>query len=179
MLRAGGFRVSKRRVFEANTLFDTANGQLRFSGRLLRVRQAGHGGILTYKGPEDAGKYKDREELEVEVSDPRWLADILTRLGFMPGLRYEKFRTEYRRAGEAGVATLDETPIGVYMELEGSPRWIDRNARRLGFPESAYITASYYGLYADYCRQRGLQPGDMTFAAALTPSSAGPSSESH
>ena len=43
---------------------------LRRSGRLLRVREAGRLGILTYKGPAAIGKYKDREELEVEVSDP-------------------------------------------------------------------------------------------------------------
>jgi hypothetical protein len=35
----------------------------------------------------------------------------------------------------------------VYLELEGAPGWIDRNARRLGFAESDYSTASYYGLY--------------------------------
>ena len=72
---------------------------------------------------------------------------MLSRLDFIPTFRYEKFRTEYHRAGETGVATLDETPIGVYLELEGAPAWIDRSARRLGFAESDYSTASYYGLY--------------------------------
>lgn len=178
MLRAAGFRVSKRRVFEANTLFDTARGALRRTGRLLRVREAGAIGTLTYKGPDAAGKYKDREELEVQVREPRRLAGLLTHLDFIPGFRYEKYRTEYQRPGEAGLATLDETPIGVYLELEGARRWIDRNARRLGFPESAYITASYYGLYADYCRRHGQRLAHMTFAAAPTPSSRGPSSRS-
>lgn len=164
-LRAAGFRVSKRRVFEANTLFDTARGALRRRGSLLRVREVGRLGILTYKGAEVAGKYKDREELEVEVSDPRTLGEMLARLDFVPAFRYEKYRTEYRRpSGEAGLATLDETPIGVYLELEGAPSWIDRNARRLGFAESDYSTASYYGLYADYCRRHGLQVTHMTFS---------------
>ncbi|MGD0365805.1 MAG: hypothetical protein ABSC93_33395, partial [Bryobacteraceae bacterium] len=67
------------------------------------------------------------------------------------------------RGTEKGVATLDETPVGVYLELEGTPGWIDRNARRLGFAESDYSTASYYGLYVDYCRVHGLQPTHMTF----------------
>jgi adenylate cyclase, class 2 len=164
-LRAAGFRVSKRRVFEANTLFDTARGALRRKGCLLRVREAGPQGFLTYKGVGAAGKYKDREELEVEVSDPRRLSEILARLDFVPAFRYEKYRTEYRRAGEAGVATLDETPIGIYLELEGAPAWIDRSARRLGFAESDYSTASYGSLYLDYCRGRGLQATHMTFPA--------------
>ena len=163
MLRAAGFRISKRRLFEANTLFDTARGALRRKACLLRVREAGPLGILTYKGPAAAGKYKDREEMEVEVSDPRRLSEMLARLDFIPTFRYEKFRTEYRRPGEAGVATLDETPIGVYLELEGAPGWIDRNARRLGFAESDYSTASYGGLYADYCRRHGLRVTHMTW----------------
>jgi adenylate cyclase class 2 len=156
LLRAAGFRVSKRRVFEANTLLDTARGALRRKGCLLRVREAGRRGILTYKGAPVAGKYKDREELEVEVSDPRRLSEMLARLDFVPTFRYEKYRTEYRRGSEKGVAMLDETPVGVYLELEGAAAWIDKNARRLGFAESGYSTESYYGLYADYCRKRGV-----------------------
>jgi len=163
LLRAAGFRVSKRRLFEANTLFDRARGSLRRKGCLLRVRQAGALGILTYKGKETIGKYKDREELEVGVSDPRRLSEMLARLDFIPTFRYEKFRTEYRRPGEAGLATLDQTPIGVYLELEGTPGWIDGTARRLGFAESDYSTASYYTLYAAYCRGRGLPVTHMTF----------------
>lgn len=156
----------KRRVFEANTLFDTADGTLRGKGWLLRVREAGPSGALTYKGAEIEGKYKDREELEVKLSDPRTLCDILGRLELIPAFRYEKYRTEYGRAGEKGVATLDETPIGAYLELEGTPAWIDRNARRLGFSDADYSTASYYGLYVDYCREHGLPVTNMIFPAA-------------
>ena len=163
LLRAAGFRVSKRRVFEANTLLDTPRGTLRRACSLLRIRAAGGAALLTFKGPAAAGKYKSREELEVEVRDPRGLHDLLARLGFVKTLRYEKYRAEYRRPGEAGLATLDEVPFGVYLELEGAPAWIDRNARRMGFPESAYLTDSYFGLYAAYCRAHGRRVGDMTF----------------
>jgi adenylate cyclase class 2 len=167
-LRAAGFSVSKRRVFEANTLFDTARGALRRKGSLLRVRKSGPVGILTYKSTATIGKYKEREELEVEVSDPRRLSEMLTRMEFVPAFRYEKFRTEYRRPGERGAAMLDETPIGVYLELEGAPGWIDRNARRLGFAESDYSTASYGGLYGEYCRRHGLPVTNMTFTRVGT-----------
>lgn len=129
------------------------------------MRAAGALGTLTYKGPETIGRHKDREELEVEVADPRRMDELLMRLDFEPRFRYEKYRTEYGRPGETGHAMLDETPIGVYLELEGAPRWIDRTARRLGFAQSDYSTASYYGLYVDYCRKYGLQPANMTFAA--------------
>jgi adenylate cyclase class 2 len=178
LLRAAGFRVSKRRVFEANALFDTPSGDLRMAGTLLRVRQVGAQGVLTYKGVSEPGKYKSREELETKVADPGRLCEILGRLNFVPGFRYEKYRTEYQRPRESGVATLDETPVGVYFELEGQPTWIDRTARRMGFAESAYIMASYHGLYIDYCRDRGVPPTNMTFEATPSSSRRAPSSES-
>jgi adenylate cyclase class 2 len=169
LLRAAGFRVSKRRVLEVNTLFDTTEGALRGKARMVRVREAGGKGLLTYKGPQAIGKYKDREELEVVVTDPRRLSEILERLDFMPAFRYEKYRTEYRRGGENGVATLDETPIGVWLELEGATGWIDRSARRLGFAETDYGTGSYYGLYVAYCREHGVPVTNMTFGDAQAP----------
>jgi len=163
LLHEAGFRVSRRRLFESNTLFDTSRGILRRKKCLLRLRQAGSKAMLTFKGPPVEAKYKDREELEVGLSDSGEFNEILSRLDYMPAFRYEKYRTEYSRSGEPGTATLDETPIGMYLELEGPPAWIDRSARRLGFNESDYITASYYGLYADYCRDHGLHLADMTF----------------
>ena len=71
--------------------------------------------------------------------------------------------TEFRRRGSAGIAMLDETPIGVYLELEGSPTWIDRTAHQLGFAEHDYITASYARLYVEWCETRGVSPDNMLF----------------
>jgi adenylate cyclase class 2 len=169
MLRAAGFRVSKRRVFEKNTVFDTSSQTLRKSARLLRVRQIGKIAKLTYKGPPDGGKHKSREELELELSDARTLNAIFDRLAYRPAFLYEKFRTEFRRRGAGGVATggvatVDETPIGVYLELEGSPAWIDRTAIQLGFADKDYITASYARLYLEWCEARGVAPTNMLFA---------------
>ncbi len=62
-----------------------------------------------------------------------------------------------------GVATLDETPVGVYLELEGTPNWIDRMARKLGFDEAAYITASYGRLYLEWCKAHEINPSNMIF----------------
>jgi adenylate cyclase class 2 len=162
LLRIGGFRVHKRRIFESNSLFDTPAQTLRRKASLLRVRVAG-GVKLTYKGPPAPSKHKSREELETEVSDAAILATILERMGFGRMFRYEKYRTEFKQRTGNGVATLDETPIGLFLELEGAPSWIDRTARRLGFQESDYITASYGHLYLDWCKQRGIKPADMVF----------------
>jgi len=163
-LRQAGFRLAKARVFEANTIFDTPDRRLLGAGSLLRVREVSRRGILTYKGPADRGsRHKSRLEIESAI-DPAPARLILQRLGFAPVFRYEKFRTEFVCPGESGVATLDETPIGVFLELEGSPRWVDRKARALGFTPADYITASYGRLYLESCARRGVPPGDMVFA---------------
>jgi adenylate cyclase class 2 len=166
LLRGAGFVVSRPRVFEANATFDTAELSLRTAFCLLRIRQAGRIATITYKGEPEAGKYKSREELEVKIDDAAAMTAIVERLGYKRGFRYEKYRTEFRQPRRAGVATLDETPVGVYLELEGTPHWIDISARRLGFRESDYITASYARLYLDWCAARGCAPGNMTFEAS-------------
>jgi len=163
MLRAAGFRVSKRRVFEVNNVFDTQELTLRKAGLLLRLRQAGSVHTLTYKGPTAPSKHKSREELELVIPDARVISAIFERLGYHLAFRYEKYRTEFKQPRGGGVATLDETPIGIYLELEGTDAWIDRTARKLNFSEQDYVTASYAALYVDWCRRHGIEPGNMVF----------------
>jgi adenylate cyclase class 2 len=163
LLRRAGFRIHRRRVFEDNVILDTVSRRLRKRGTLLRLRRAGSDVILTYKGKAQAGKHKSREECEVTVGGWDTMTAIAERLGFEKSFRYQKYRTEFRLPGSSGIATLDETPIGVYFELEGSPAWIDRTARRLGFAESDYITDSYGRLYLEWCKRQRVKPGDMVF----------------
>ncbi len=163
LLRNAGFRVVRRRHFESNIVFDQPGGQLRKRGMLLRLRRAGRHATLTFKGESVPGKHKTREEIEFGIAEPESLIMILRRIGFQEAFRYEKCRTLYQLGGAGGVATLDETPIGVYIELEGFPGWIDNIARRLKFSENHYITKSYGQLYLENCRRNGLVPRDMVF----------------
>src|SRR5205807_1432431 len=142
----------KRRQFEANTLFDNAKRTLRKNGKLLRVRRVGQHDLLTFKGPSEQGKYKKRWEIETSIPDGDALEAILPQIGYHPTFRYEKYRTEYTGRSAGGKVLLDETPIGNFLELEGSPRWIDRTARLLGFAASDYINRSYGFLYLAHCR---------------------------
>jgi adenylate cyclase, class 2 len=147
-LLAHGFFVSRERVFERNLIFDTHDQSLRASGRLLRLREAGTGSVITYKGPAETGKHKSREETEVGVANFDEMQVILERLGYRVTFRYDKHRTEFCLTGSPGIATIDETPVGTFMELEGAPEWIDEIAEHLGFKESDYITESYATLYS-------------------------------
>jgi hypothetical protein len=47
------------------------------------------------------------------------------------------------------VAELDETPIGTFLELEGSRAAIDRAARGLGFGPADYIVETYVALFIE------------------------------
>jgi adenylate cyclase class 2 len=166
LLRSAGFRIAKPRVFESNLVLDTPDRSILRSGALVRLRQVGKRGTLTYKGPSDTdGPHKSRQEVESEVETPDAVRFVLEHLGYRPVFRYDKFRTEFKRPHESGTATLDETPMGVYMELEGSPRWVDRIALQLGFPPTCYITLSYGKLWADRLAARGEEFRDMVFPA--------------
>jgi len=162
-LAALGFQTTKPRVFEANILYDDEAGTLRNRGCVVRLRQVGPATILTFKGRAESAKHKVREELETTVGDANTAALILERFGFIPTFQYDKYRTEYERPPEAGVVTVDETPIGWFLELEGLPDWIDRTAAELGFCEADYITVSYGTLYRSYCERIGLTPSKMVF----------------
>ena len=158
-----GFRIRKRRAFEANTLFDDTQGRLRRHGKLLRIRRSGRRGLLTLKGPSEQSRYKKRWEMETDIPDSDSLERILVQLGYHPVFCYEKFRTEYTRGSAHGKALLDETPIGNFLELEGRPQWIERTTKLLGFSHADYINRSYGYLYLAYCRERRISPKDMIF----------------
>ncbi len=164
-LRAAGLTVSVPRQFEANTLYDTSDHSLRGRGMILRLRQLGDKAVITWKGPGNPGPYKSRPELETSIGSFETLHQILVQLGYQPAFRYEKYRTEFVGEGAAGVVTLDETPIGDFLEVEGPGEWIDRTASQLGFGRRDYVLDSYARLYLADCERRGVEPGDMVFAS--------------
>lgn len=165
-IRAAGFHRSADRVFEANVLYDDSARTLRSRGFVLRLRQAGARAIITFKGAGEPGPYKTREEIETSVDSFHQMQTILSRLGFAPVFRYEKYRTEYQSmASDIAVLTVDETPIGDFLELEGPGDWIDQSAALLGFTASDYILDSYGRLYLAHCERLGVQPGNMVFSS--------------
>ena len=76
---------------------------------------------------------------------------ILRALGYKPTFRYEKFRAEW--GDGQGHVVVDDTPIGYFGEIEGSPRWIDRTARALKIREADYITQTYAELFFAWKRR--------------------------
>jgi adenylate cyclase class 2 len=164
LIERHGYIVKQPRTIESDQLFDHPSADLRNADQLLRLRRSGSHSTVTYKGPASRERYKSREEIEFDVSDPDAFELVLNRLGYTKGFRYEKYRTKFAApAAGSGLITIDETPIGVYLELEGPAYWIDETAARLGFSESQYSTASYAALYREYLRLHEGAPVNMVF----------------
>lgn len=155
------------RRLQDDRLVDTRGGRLRDERSTLRVRteipDAG-GAIVatvTFKGPPQPDVMKVREEVEIGVEDGAVLLRILERAGFDVWFRYQKFREEFERDGT--IITIDETPCGVFVEIEGSETGVTRFAEALGRGPSDYVTASYRRLWESDCAARGRPVGDMIF----------------
>lgn len=161
-LRSLGATLHRSRHFEDNYILDDPRGRLRRDGSLLRVRLTPAGATLTFKGPRRIVRgTKTRDELEAEISDGALLLKILRRIGMRCTFRYQKYRTIYRHAST--LITLDETPMGDYLEIEGSPGGIARFAKRIGFTKSDFITATYHELFVSYRKAHRIKSRNMTF----------------
>ena len=144
VIAAGGRLVRSERSQEDRFL-DNSHDQLDRTFCALRVRREPHQAVLTFKGPVEAGPVKSREEIESIVADADALEAILGRLGFAEWWRLTKHREDYT-LGEARVF-IDRTPVGIFVEIEGTIDVIAATARALGKSEADYILESYRRLY--------------------------------
>ncbi len=162
-----GFCRITPRTFEKNILFDTPDRRLRSQQSILRIRQYGERWVVTHKClPQDnnpSARHKHRIETETEVADGDAMAVIFSQLGYTPAFTYEKWRTEY--ADTTGHCVVDETPIGLFAELEGPAEWIDKTSQRIGLAASELITLSYGRLFDEWRAATGSTATDLTFAA--------------
>ncbi len=161
------------RHFEDNWLLDTANKQLGEKLAVLRVRQTGQTGLLTYKekaAPEEAAsQFKKRLELETALDDPKNALALFERLGFTPWFRYQKHRTVYRAELPSAArlhVMFDETPIGNFIELEGEENAIAEAVNLLGIHREDYVLESYLALQIADCARQNKPFSDMTFQEA-------------
>jgi len=149
------------RRLQRDWLLDDEAGSLQRAQSTLRVRDEGDRGFLTFKGAPQSGPLKLREEIEAGVSDAAVLMTILGRAGFVPRFRYEKYREEY--SARQAIIAIDETPVGVFVEIEGVEARIHELARALGFAPTAYVTKSYRDLFLEKRGALGLTGPDMVF----------------
>jgi len=98
----------------------------------------------------------------VEVSDFRCARAILTGLGYIQTVIYEKFRAAYQYKGLE--ITLDELPYGNFSEIEGTDSAaIQAAARVLALNWEQSIQVSYLELFERFKKNRALTVNNLTF----------------
>jgi adenylate cyclase class 2 len=160
ILATGATPLLGRRLQE-DALLDNDEEDLRRRRCVLRVRTENGKSRLTFKGPVQPGAMKVREELETVVGDGALLLRVLEELGLHIWFRYEKYREEF--AHEDVIIAIDETPVGVFVEIEGGEHGITSMAEALGRTAADYVLDSYRGLYLRYREEHGLTGADMVF----------------
>jgi adenylate cyclase class 2 len=160
VLAIGAVPVGGRR-FQDDALFDNEREELRERRCALRLRREEARSVVTFKGPVQPGPMKLREELETAVSDAGVLQRVLEHLGLRVWFRYQKYREEYALDGV--VVAVDETPIGTFVELEGTEAGITAAAAALGRTTADYILDSYCGLFTRDREALGFRGSHMIF----------------
>lgn len=160
VIAAGCSPLLGRRLQE-DALLDTEDEQLRRRRCVLRVRVENGKSRVTFKGPVQPSAMKVREELETLVGDGEVLMRVFSELGLHTWFRYEKYREEFSH--EDVIVAIDETPVGVFVEIEGSENGIAAMAAALGRSADDYVVDSYRGLFLQHREEFGLTGPDMLF----------------
>src|SRR5215210_2270520 len=157
VIATGATPLHGRRLQE-DALLDTEEEELRRRRCVLRVRVENGKSRLTFKGPVQPSMMKLREEVETVLGDGEVLIRVFEELGLHTWFRYQKYREEF--AHEDVIVAVDETPVGIFVEIEGSESGIDAMAATLGRSPSDYIVDSYRGLFLQQREALGLSGGD-------------------
>jgi adenylate cyclase class 2 len=163
VLATGATPLFGRRLQE-DALLDTEDEDLRRNRCVLRVRMENGKSRITYKGPAQPSLMHVREELETLVGDGEVLLRVFGELGLHIWFRYEKYREEFSH--EDVLVAIDETPVGVFVEIEGSEQGIADMTAALGRTSADYIVDSYRALFLQHREQLGLDGPDMVFDAS-------------
>ncbi|MGB0717046.1 MAG: class IV adenylate cyclase [Phycisphaerae bacterium] len=159
----GGERVS--RVLETNMMLDHPKLDLRGQGCGLRIRAIRKEEseciarvTVTYKGAVRPGRFKIREEVEYNATDPDEVALLYEKLGFETVLLFEKKRETWKLDG--CLIELDEPPvIGRFIEIEcDDEQQVQSMQEKLGLSGHKHEQVSYAQMLATHCRENNIHP---------------------
>jgi len=160
VLATGATPLRCRRLQE-DSLLDTEDESLRRRRCVLRIRVENGKSRITFKGPVQPSMMKLRDEFETVVGDGVLLLHIFEELGFHVWFQYEKYREEFSH--DDVTVAIDETPVGVFVELEGSEPGIVATAEAMGRGANDFVLDSYRGLFLQFRDEHGLSGSDMVF----------------
>ena len=127
----------------------------------MRIRSFGRTHVGRHRRANEDAFFRDDELCLYVVADGQALMAILHALGLTVCFRYEKYREEF--ALEDVVIAIDETPVGVFVEIEGSETHIASTAAALGRTAEDYIVDSYRALFVAHRQRHGAPSPDMVF----------------
>lgn len=162
-IRAAGATPLRCRRLQEDCLLDTEDEMLRRRRCVLRIRTESGKSLMTFKGPVQASRLKEREEHETVLGDGTVLLRVFEELGLHVWFRYEKYREEY--AAEDVTIAIDETPIGTFVEIEGGEQGILAMTDALGRSPADFVLDSYRGLFVKHRGEHGFAGSDMLFDA--------------
>lgn len=149
-------------IFQRTVLFDLPSGELASHDTFLRIR-SGEKKVMTVKTkiatPDSS--FKERQELEIEISDVSLAEKMLETLGYTTKRIMEKYRTEYS-LGDV-VLALDHLSFGDYLEIEGNKASIEKAITSLDLNDLPRLTVSYWELFADYQTAQQKTGQDIVF----------------
>ena len=157
---------------ETNTFFDTEDRSLLAKDEGLRLRKRVDIDsnetkyIITYKGARRHGQLKSRDEVECGVDNDRDAMTLLSRLGYLRVLSFEKRRESWKLGGCS--VELDMLPhVGTFVEIEGpSEAAILKVRDQLNLSERTLVKASYIALLMTHLQDRGETTKTITFENA-------------
>ena len=149
----------RNQLVQTDYYFDRRQDSLLQADACLRIRNQSGGekdsAYLTFKGPRQQAKFKQRREIEVVIEDAGAMGKLLDAMGFETELVFEKRRRVWR-LDDCEVA-LDELPLlGCFVEIEGpDERKIADVQRRLNLADVPHIPQSYAALMRDRLAELG------------------------
>ena len=160
----------RSRVLERNTFFDSSDRRLLAADSGLRLRHTREidtgeeKDVVTFKGPQEAGELKRREEIEFGVTNGAAATGAFERLGYVSRLSFEKRRETWRFGG--CTVELDELPhLGTFVEIEGPDEpAVMRVRETLGLANEPLVPIGYATMVAKLLKERPTSVGVLRFA---------------
>ena len=160
-VQATGATPLRCRRLQEDALLDDPAETLRQRRCVLRVRVESGKSLLTFKGPVQPSPMKLREEIETIIGDGEMMLRCLEALGYGVWFRYQKYREELA-LGDVVIA-IDETPVGVFVEIEGGEQGILAMTEALGRTPDDFILASYRAIFVAHREEFGIAGAHMVF----------------
>ena len=165
------FDMKKTKSFHQTThqfFFEDYTKQVAFP----RVRNEENGqNTLTVKvkmknNSKKESEYFKRIELDTNISDVDAVIKMMPFFGYPKKITWEKKRINFISNNNEKLdfaLSLDETPIGYFLEIESSEKIIEGIIKILGLENLERTNKAYLGLWVDFKKKNNIIDKDMLF----------------